>query len=114
MPITFAMSVLLLAFAPARHRHQSGTDDPVVESICLLMLLDDRPVRLVGRDMRDRFVLVRVERLPDGVDALEPLGLEDGAKLAFDEPPALDPRGPLELLRERSEGPVVPVDAVGA
>src|SRR5438093_9039283 len=99
MPITFAMSVLLLAFAPARHRHQSGTDDPVVESICLLMLLDDRPLRLVGRDMRDRFVLVRVERLPDGVDALAPLGLEDGATLPFDRPHPPGPPRPLQPAR---------------
>src|SRR6058998_2266021 len=98
MPMTFAISVLLLAFAPARHRHQSGTDDPVVESICLLVFLDDRPLRLLGRDMCDRFVFARVERLPDGVDALEPLGLEDPAQLPLDEPHAFDPRCSLELV----------------
>src|SRR5438034_5281449 len=112
MPMTFATSVLLLAFAPTRHRHQRGTDNPVVESICLLVFLDDGPLRLFRRNVRDRFVLVRIERLPDGVDALETLGFEDPAELPLDEPHAFDPRRPLELVRDRCQGAVVRVEHV--
>src|SRR3989442_2080989 len=112
MPITFATSVLLLAFAPTRHRHQRGTDDAIVESICLLMLLNNGPLRLIRRDMCDRFVFVWIEWLADRVDALESLGFEDRSELPLDEPHPLDPRGPLELVGDRGQRAVVPVEDV--
>ena len=62
--------------------------------------------------MRDRLVLVWIEGLPHRLHRLEALALEDAAELALDEPHPLHPRLPLELLGDRRQRSVVPVEDV--
>src|SRR6266581_9736035 len=88
MPMTRGMSLLPL-LGDGHHR---GADDPVVKPIRLLVFFDDGPLGLVALDVRDRLVLVGVERLSERVDRLQPLGLEDLTELALDEPHPLHPR----------------------
>src|SRR6185503_20378321 len=93
-------------------RDERWADDPVVQSVRLLMFFDDSALGLVGLDIRDGLVQIRIERLAERVDGFEALGLEDPAKLALDEPHPFDPRLTLELLRYRPERAVVSVEDV--
>ena len=76
------------------------------------MLLDDRAFRLLRRHVRDRLVLVRIEGQPERLHRGQPLRLEDRAELALDEPHALDPGRASELVGDRRERAIVPVEHV--
>src|SRR5258706_15011316 len=108
MPITRGMCLLPLL----GDGHHCRANDPVVQPIRLLMLFDDCSFGFVALDVRDGVVQIRIERLSQRIDGLQPLGLEDLAQLALDEPHALDPRRGLELLGDRRERPVVRVEYV--
>jgi len=51
--------------------------------------------------VRDSLVLVWIEREPERVHRLQALGFEDAAQLSLEKPHTFDPRGPLELFRDR-------------
>src|SRR5919204_6752748 len=87
IPITRGISLALLLLGD---RHHCRPDDAVVQPVRLLVFLDDRSCRFVTFDMRDGFVLVRVERFAQRIYGLKSFGLEDRAQLALDEPHSLD------------------------
>src|SRR5437867_10963735 len=77
------------------------------------MLLDDRALRLVRWDVRDRLVLVRIEGQTERLHRPQALGLEDPPQLSLKKPHSLDPRRALELVRDSRLRAIESVELVG-
>src|SRR5687767_3687223 len=129
MPMTFAMSLLLCVASrlsssswiteiscrkvgTTGHGHQRRPDQPIVQPVSLLVFVDDRSLGFARRNVRDGLVQVRVERLPDRLERLQALALEQLSQLPLDEPQTLEPRLTLGFRRGRLERAVVAVEHV--
>src|SRR4051812_44799851 len=67
IPMTFGMLLLLLL----GDRDERWPDDPVVQSVRLLMFFDDGALGLVGLEMRDGLVQVGIEWFAERVNGFE-------------------------------------------
>src|SRR5438552_4144047 len=79
IPMTLAICSLRFAFSRRRRladRHERRAQEPIVQQVPTLMLVDDGVRRVRTLHMADRLVMRRIERPAEGLDDLHAVALE--------------------------------------